>query len=47
MPEMGKLRSDMVSGMIFLSVDLHLAIFICPSGVNMDGGYTAGLHPIA
>ena len=47
MPEMGKLRSDMVSGMIFLSVDLHLAIFISPPGLNRDGDYATSPHQIA
>ena len=45
--KMGKLSSGMVSGMIFLSVDLHLAIFICPTGLNMDGYYATSPHQIA
>ena len=39
--EIGQFRSDIVTCSLGFSVDLDVATFIFPSGLNIDGGYAA------
>ena len=41
--EIGQLRSDIVTWSLCFIVDLHVATFIFPSALNIDGGYAANL----
>ena len=39
--KIGHFRSDIVTCIFFLSMDLPLEIFICPSAQNIEGGQAA------